>query len=221
MPVSTKRGVLYAVLSLFVVLGVVALTSWWLSGQESTQTATASESITTTTTLPGTTAVPTTTPMSTTSSTQGELTVDDLIGEYRGRVIRKDEPGTPDTFHVASVKIYEENGNLVGQMIHAPVGAPSLDSHGNVTMPLELELDGLELAMNWNETVGAVEDTTFAQCDWRAWHMNVTIEDGGRILQLVDGYVAGELPPDADASEWYLGCPAEERAIVRMTLVRQ
>lgn len=220
MQVSTRRGLLYAALSFVVVLGLVALVSWLSSGQQPPQAATAG----TTTTRPPittTTELTTTTTMATTTSTQGEPTVNDLIGEYRGTVIRKDEPGTPDTSHVVSVEIYEEDSSVVGRIIHGPVGAPSIDSHGNVIMPLELELDGLELAMRWNETVGAIEDTTFAQCDWKAWEMNVTIEDGGGLLQLVDGYVEGQLPPNADASEWYLGCPAEERAIVRMTLVRR
>jgi hypothetical protein len=163
---------------------------------------------------PVTTAAPT-------STTPPPAGIDDLVGEYRGRLIREDEPGTPDTFHMVSVSIREEGDHLAGSITHGPVGAGSLDKFGNVVMPLDVTLEENRLTMRWDESIGSIVDTTFTMCTWEAWMMNLTVEEGGNLLVLVDGFVDGRLPESTDVSEWYIGCPAGERPMVRLTLVRQ
>lgn len=162
------------------------------------------------------------TAMTTTTAGSEDISLHDLIGVYVGKLIRKDEPGTPDTFHTLRVRIFQDDGLVVGELTHGPVGVNSIDGHGNVVMPLTLSLEGDVLTMRWDDSVGPIlDDTTFAQCDWKVWEMRVMVEERGRLLKLVDGYVEAELPPDTDASEWYLGCPADQRALIRMTLTRQ
>lgn len=214
---GTRRGILAATVAFVVVLVAAGLALWRGSGTPDTETTGASSS-----TIAGdtTTVPPVTTTLAPTSTVPGPVGLEDLVGEYRGKLIREDEPGTPDTFHVVSVTILDEDGVVKGRIVHGPVGANSLDRFGNVVMPLEMTLEDNHLTLHWDESTGPAEDTTFTTCAWKTWEASLTVEDGGQRLVLVDGYVEGRLP-DTDVTEWYIGCPAGERPMIRMTLIRQ
>ena len=213
----TRRGVTIASIAFALVL--VSALAAWLAFDGGDDDMAAAES-TTTLDRAGTT-LPTTTTVAPTSTTSPQIGPGDLVGEYRGKLIRKDEPGTPDTFHVVSVTLSQEGDDLAATITHGPVGANSLDRFGNVVMPLEATLDDEHLTLRWDESTGSFTDTTFTMCAWEAWLMNLVVEEGGERLVLIDGFVRGELPENTDVSEWYIGCPAGERPMVRMTLVRQ
>lgn len=212
------RGIRTASVTFIVVL-IIAGLSIWLTSDGSDGSNGVAQS--TTTRAPATSTPGSTTILSTTSTALPPVGAEDLVGEYRGRLTREDEPGTPETFHVVSVSISEEGDHLAGSIIYGPVGAGSLDRLGSVMMPLDVTVEGDRLTMQWDESMGSIVDTTSMMCIWEAWTMNLAVEEGGHLLVLIDGFVAGRLPENTDVSEWYIGCPAGERAILRLTLVRQ
>ena len=178
------------------------------------------------TSAPLTTWAPVTTPPTVTtppptSSTTVVTGLSALEGTFRGKIFRDDEPGTPETWHLASLDIRLMDGDVIGELIHAPVTANSLDAFGNVTMPVDLQLDGSTLRVRWDPTVGEYSDTAFAQCRWDLVELTLDVGDEGRILSYIDGHMTALPPESSEVTEWWAGCPNGRRSINRATLVRQ
>lgn len=145
----------------------------------------------------------------------------ELVGTYRGSLIRDGGPGEADVRQWVEVVVTNDQGEVAARLSHSSAGAVSFDPARSVLMPVEVTVSGRVVELAWDESLGIYEDTTAEQCRWVGWQLVMEGDADGDVLTLDRGVVDGQPPAGSEVGEFLSGCPHGERPVTRLVLTRR
>lgn len=146
------------------------------------------------------------------------IAVSDLSSVYSGSMVRDGGIGEPDVRQVILLEITDDDSGLAGVLTHGPPGAATLDAERQVVMPVRVTLSDGAVHVEWEPSLGALEDTTLEQCRWQRWALTFEMPDGAGHLNLTTGVVVGLPPEGPDVGEFLSGCPSGQRQVLSLVL---
>lgn len=145
----------------------------------------------------------------------------ELIGSYRGTLLRDGGPGEANVRQLIDLVIVDEDGDIRAELLQAPAGATRLDPERLTIMPVEISISGRELHLQWDLSVGSYEDTTLEQCDWQDVTLTMRVQRGEKVMTLEEGHVEARATVDSEVSEFLRGCPNGRRDAIDLVLRRR